>query len=319
MRENSPGPVSASPGGGIRRRSFARRFVDGKYLFLMVLPTFLCLVLFHFWPMWGVLISFKNYQPFLGFMGSKWVGLDNFDMFITSPFFWERVKNTFLLSFYSLLWGFPMPILFALMLNEVPHRRFKKAVQTFTYMPHFYSTVVVVGIFSLFLSPSTGMFPMLLEWIGLPRIDFLSDSRWFRTIYIVSEIWQNTGWGAIIYLAALTAVDPQLHESAMLDGANKLKRIGYIVLPTIAPTIVTMLLLRCGSLLSVGFERAYLFQRPSTMEVGDVIQTYVYRVGLTQNKFGLATAVGLFNSLANLALLWIANFAARKVNETSLW
>lgn len=302
-----------------RSKSFSKKLKDGKYLLLLVLPTVLCLLLFYYLPMWGILIAFKQYTPFKGFSASSWVGLKHFVTFFTNPFAWQYIKNTILLSLYSLLWGFPAPILFALVLNDVRTLRFKKFVQTVSYMPHFYSTVVVVGLFSMFLSPSGGPLTGLFSFLGLGEANLLADPRYFRTIYISSEIWQSLGWGAIIYLAALSNVDPQLYESSTIDGANKFKQILYITLPCIAPTIVTMLLLRMGQLMNVGFERAYLLQKPSTYEVSDIIQTYVYRTGLKNNNFSYASAVGLFNSAVNLVFLWLSNYIAKRVNETSLW
>jgi len=246
---------------------FFNKLKDGKYLLLLVLPAVICMLLFYYLPMWGVLISFKQYSPFKGFVDSPWVGLKHFRVFFENPFFYKYFRNTILLSAYSILWGFPAPIVFALILNDVQNIKFKKLVQTVSYMPHFYSTVVVVGLFTMFLSPTSGPINKLIMSLGFNRVSFLADARYFRTIYISSEIWQSLGWGTIIYLAALTNIDPQLYEAAIIDGASKFKRLVYITLPCLAPTIITMLLLRLGQVMNVGFERAYLLQKPSTYDI----------------------------------------------------
>jgi len=300
-------------------RGFLKKLKKGKYLFLLVIPAVICMLLFYYLPMWGVLIAFKQYSPFKGFFDSPWVGLKHFRTFFSNPFFYKYFRNTILLSAYSILWGFPAPIIFALILNEVQNIKFKKFVQTVSYMPHFYSTVVVVGLFSMFLSPTSGPINKLLVSMGYQRINFLADAKYFRTIYIASEIWQGLGWSAIIYLAALTNIDPQLYEAAIIDGASRLKQLIYITLPCLAPTIVTMLLLRLGHVMNVGFERAYLLQKPSTYETSDVIQTYIYRTGIESNNFSFASAVGLFNSAVNVIFLVICNKISKYLTETSLW
>ena len=298
---------------------FFNKLKDGKYLLLLVLPAVICMLLFYYLPMWGVLISFKQYSPFKGFVDSPWVGLKHFRVFFENPFFYKYFRNTILLSAYSILWGFPAPIVFALILNDVQNIKFKKLVQTVSYMPHFYSTVVVVGLFTMFLSPTSGPINKLIMSLGFNRVSFLADARYFRTIYISSEIWQSLGWGTIIYLAALTNIDPQLYEAAIIDGASKFKRLVYITLPCLAPTIITMLLLRLGQVMNVGFERAYLLQKPSTYETSDIIQTYIYRTGIEGNNFSFASAVGLFNSAINVFFLVTCNKLSQYLTETSLW
>lgn len=302
-----------------KKKPFKKRFIDSRYLLLLVLPCIIYFILFHYIPMWGILISFKDYSPFKGFWGSSWTGFKHYKMFLSSPDAFKLIKNTFLLSFYSLIWSFPAPIIFALILNEVRNLRFKKIVQTVSYMPHFISTVVVVGMINMFLSPSTGIVNIMLENMGFKRINFMADPRYFRSIYIASGIWQGMGWSAIVYIAALSNIDPQLYEAAVIDGANKFKRIIHITIPCIAPTIITMFLLKTGSLLSVGFEKVFLMQQPATYSTSDVISTYVYRQGLISGNFGYSTAVGLFNSVINLLFLLFSNYIAKRYSETSLW
>ena len=318
-------PAEALPVPSKNLSPFRKKMRDGKYLFILSIPTIICLALFYYLPMYGVIIAFMDYKPFKGIGGSEWVGFEHFIRFFHYKFFFRTLKNTMLLSLYSLLWGFPMPIIFALLLNEVSNTKFKKFVQTISYMPHFYSTVVVVGLFTMFLAPTGGLITKFFQWLHeyIPFINMnqniLVDARYFRTLYIMSELWQGLGWGAIIYLAALTNVDPQLYEAAYVDGAGKLRCLWSITLPTITPTIVTMLLLRIGQILNVGFERAYLFQKPSTYETSEIISTYVYKSGLENNNFSYGAAVGLFNSVISLILLLSANTVAKKVGETSLW
>ncbi len=305
-------PASAKP-------EWLKKFNDGKYLFLLVLPAVICLALFHYFPMYGIIIAFKDYKPFLGFFESEWVGFDHFVRFFNYKYCFRLFRNTFLLSFYSLIWNFPMPIIFALILNETRNMKFKKIVQTVSYMPHFLSTVVVCGLVTMLLSPTGGLITKALQALGFEATNILAEAKYFRTIYVVSGMWQGLGWSAIIYLAALTNVDPQLYEAAVVDGAGKMRCLWSITLPSIAPTIITMLLLRMGSLLSVGFEKVFLLQTPSTYETSDVISTYVYQAGLQSNSFSYGTAVGLFNSVISLALVIMANYISKTVAETSLW
>ncbi len=302
-----------------KKKSFKKKFNDSKYLLLLIAPCFVYYILFHYLPMWGILISFKDFSPFKGFFASPWVGLKHYRAFLTNPNSWRLIRNTFLLSLYSLLWGFPAPILFALVLNEVRNLRFKKVVQTVSYMPHFISTVVVVGMINMFLSPSTGIVNVFLESLGFEKVNFMLDPKYFRSIYVISGIWQSMGWNAIIYIAALSNIDQQLYEAAAIDGANKFKRIIHITIPCIAPTIIITFLLRTGSLLSVGFEKAFLMQTPATYSTSDVLSTYVYRQGLISGNFSYASAVGMFNSVVNLAFLILSNFLARQFSEISLW
>lgn len=308
----------------LKKKSFAKRFYQGRYLFILLVPTIVCLLLFYYLPMYGIIVAFKNYKPFVGIIESDWVGLTHFKTFFSNPLATRTIWNTILLSVYSILWGFPAPIIFALILNEVQNLKFKKFVQTVSYMPHFYSTVIVVSLFTLFLSPATEgpLYKIMLLFGMREGKDLVGDPAAFRTIYIVSEIWQGLGWGAIVYLAALTNIDPQLYEAATIDGASKFQRLLYITLPSLSTTIMTMLLLRLGNLMSVGFDRAYLFQTTTNTATSEIISTYVYKIGLQGSSVaGLSygTAIGLFNSVINVLFLILANTISKKLTETSLW
>lgn len=297
-----------------------KKLKDGKYLLLLVAPAMICLLLFRYFPMYGLIIAFKDYKPFIGLMESEWIGFDNFIRFFNYKYAWRMIRNTLVLSFYNLIWGFPMPIILALVLNETKNMQWKKWVQTISYMPHFYSVVIVCGLVTMFLSPTGGLITKALQAIGFADAkNLLSDARYFRTIYVASCLWQETGWGAIIYLAALTNVDPQLYEAATIDGAGKMRCLWSITLPSIAPTIITMLLLRLGSVMSLNLERALLLQTPSTYETSEIIATYVYEQGIIFSSFSYSSAVGLFNSLVSLVLVIVSNYVSKTVSETSLW
>lgn len=290
-----------------------------RYLLILLAPALLYFILFAYVPMWGVLVAFKNYKLFIGFSGSEWVGLKYFRLFFSTSDMFSILRNTFLLGSYSILWGFPFPLIFALILNEVKNLRYKKFVQTVSYMPYFLSTVVVVGLVQLFLSPTYGIINQLIGRLGYDKVVFLQNASYFRTIFISSGIWQNMGWDAIVYIAALSNIDPNLYEAAMIDGANRFKRLVHITLPCISATIITLLLLRMGSVVNVGFEKVFLLQNEAIYSISDVIQTYVWRQGLQQGNFSYGTAVGLFNSVVNLIFLVASNFLAKRFSETSLW
>ncbi len=291
-----------------------------KYLHLMILPGLIWYIIFCYGPMYGIQIAFKNFKLGLGILGSPWVGLDNFIRFIEHPYFFRLVRNTFLISLYSLIFSFPAPILFALILNEVRAVRFKKFVQTVSYLPNFISTVAVVGMITMILSPSTGFVNNILTRLfGIEPIYFMMEQRWFRTIYIASGIWQGTGWSAIIYLAALSGINPELYEAATIDGAGRFRQILAITLPGIRDTIVILFIISLGSLLSVGSEKIILMYNAMTLEVADVISSFVYRVGLLDAKYSYSTAIGLMNSIINLIFLLIGNNILRKVADFSLW
>lgn len=287
-------------------------------MYVMVLTVIIFYVLFSYKPMYGALIAFKDYRPALGFSGSPWVGVENFSRFFNGIYFGRLVKNTILLSFFNLLFGFPAPIILALMLNEVRNEKFKSFVQTITYLPHFISLVVVAGIITTFCM-STGLINNIIVLFGGKASSLLQNPKYYRTIYIVSGIWQQVGWGSIIYLSALAGGDSQLYEAAAIDGAGKWKQMIHVTLPGIAPTIVIMLLMRIGQLMSMGYEKTILLYNPSTYEVADIISSYVYRVGLLEHDWSYSAAIGLFNSVINLVLIVMANTVSKKLTETSLW
>lgn len=289
-----------------------------RSLYLIVLPVLLFYILFHYKPMYGAIIAFQDFNPRLGVSGSEWVGFDQFIRFFTSPYFGRLVKNTLLLSVYGIIFGFPAPIILALLLNELKIMRFKKTVQTVTYLPHFISLVVVTGIIKDF-TQSTGLINDIIVMFGGERSSLIQNPALYRTIYIVSDIWQGIGWGSIIYLSALSGVDQQLYEAASIDGAGRWKQLIHVTLPGIAPTIVIMLIMRVGQLLGTGYEKTILLYNEATYETADVIASYIYRVGILERNWSYSTAIGLFNSVINLTLLIITNKISKRVSETSLW
>jgi putative aldouronate transport system permease protein len=297
---------------------FKKEFNRGKYIYAMLLPVIVYYLVFHYFPMVGIVIAFQDYMPGFGFFESKWVGFKHFIEFFNSYYFWRLIRNTFLLNFWMLVFGFPAPILLALLLNEVRKNWFKRSVQTITYIPHFISMVVIVGMIKDFLS-SGGLINQLRAYFGYEPIPFLQFAEYFRTIYVASDIWQGIGWSSIIYFAALSAVNPDLYEASEIDGAGRFRKMWHITLPAIRPTIVILLILTIGNMLSSGFEKILLLYQPLTYETADVISTYVYRKGIENSAFSFATAVGLFNTIVNFALLIAANRVSRQVSETSLW
>ncbi|MEG0906321.1 MAG: ABC transporter permease subunit [Niameybacter sp.] len=288
-------------------------------LYLFILPGMLYFIIFHFMPMYGVQIAFKDYRAIDGILGSDWVGLKHFVRFFESPQFWSMLKNTVGLSLYQLIAGFPIPIILALLLNQMKNEKFKKTVQMATYAPHFISIVVLCGMMSVFLSPSTGIINVIIKAMGMDPVFFLGDPEMFPHLYVWSGVWQNAGWGTIIYLAALAGVDPSLYEAARVDGANKFRLIWHIDIPGIMPTAILLLIMDLGKVMNIGFQKAYLLQNPLNMEASEIIPTYVYKVGLQQAQFSYSTAIELFNTTINIILLVIVNKFARRVSETSLW
>lgn len=284
---------------------------------MMLLPI-IYYILFHYLPLYGVLIAFKDYKIAKGVWGSPWVGFKWFEKFLADPYFWKLVKNTLLLNIYGLLWGFPVPILLALMLNEVTNAKFKRAIQTVSYLPHFISTVVVCGMVMNFLSLD-GIINQIIAAFGFDKIQFMVLPEWFRTIFTASGIWQTCGWTSIIYLSALTSVDQEILEAAMIDGANRFQRIKPVTLPSIAPTISIMLIMQIGRLMSLGYEKIILLYNGSTYETADVISTYVYRRGILSADFSYSTAVGLFQSVIGVILLVASNQISKKLSDSSLW
>ena len=290
-----------------------------RSLYALFIPVLVYYIIFQYGPMFGLIISFENYKPATGFFHSRWVGFKHFNAFFHDFYFQRVLMNTIRISITNLVFTFPMPILLALFLNQLPSKRYKKIVQTVIYAPHFISTVVLVGIISLFFSPSSGIVNFIIQWLGGTPIHFMGQASWFRPLYIGSDIWQNAGWGSILYLAALASISPELHEAAVVDGANKFQRILHVDLPGILPTIVVMFILNSGKVMSVGFEKAYLMQTSLNLSASEIIATYVYKRGLLQAQFSFSTAVGLFESLANLILILTMNFISKKVTDSSLF
>ncbi|WP_254075573.1 ABC transporter permease [Paenibacillus tritici] len=290
-----------------------------KLLWLLFLPCLLYYLIFKYLPMFGLVITFKDYNLFKGIWASSWVGFKYYRMFLENPDFLLLMKNTFLLGLYRLVFGFPAPILLAILLNEVRKASFKRLVQTVSYLPHFISNVIVASMVIMFLSPTGGLINNLLGGLGIGPVNFMNEPGFFRIIYVLSEIWQHIGWETIIYLAALTAIDPQLYEAAEMDGAGRLRRIWHITLPGISPAIVITLILNIGQVLEIGFEKVFLMQNPAIYETADIISTYVYRVGMQQGNFSYGASIDLFMGVISLVFIYSANWISRRISETSLW
>ncbi|NHN28789.1 sugar ABC transporter permease [Paenibacillus sp. S3N08] len=288
-------------------------------LYVFLAPAAIYYLLFHYAPMYGTLIAFQDYNPFRGMSSSPWVGFKHFEAFFNSIYFYRLIRNTLLIGFYSILFGFTIPIVFALLLHEVKHPKFRNLIQSISYLPHFISTVVVAGLIVNFTSPSTGFINGLIEFFGGTRIDFLRESGWFRTLYVSSGVWQTVGWSSIIYFASLTGISPSLYEAAEMDGASRWQKVWHISLPGIKPTIITILLLDLGRVMDVGFEKVYLLYNSTTYETADVLSTYVYRSGLEQQQYSFAASVGLFNSFLTFVFIIVCNRVARKLSGYSLW
>lgn len=316
---NANMPSMSGKTGTSRLSSVWKRFKKNWSLYVLFFPVIVYFVVFQYFPMYGVQIAFKDFIATKGIWGSSWVGFKHFERFFESFYFWRLIKNTLGIGLYELAVGFPVPIVLALMINEIRSKFFKRFVQTVTYAPHFLSTVVIVGLILIFLSPATGMINQLLGLFGIGPISFMTEPGWFKSIYVLSGVWQHMGWSSIIYLAALTGIDPQLHEAARVDGASRLQRIWHINLPGIMPTIVILLILNVGSVLGVGFEKVFLMQNSLNMSASDVISTHVYRSGILGAQYSFSAAVGLFNAVVNFIMLIVVNRIARKVSETSLW
>ena len=296
----------------------ARDLNKNKFRYLIILPVIAYYFIFCYKPMYGAIIAFKDYSPALGIMESPWVGFKHFLAFFDSFYFWRILKNTIVMSLASLIFGFPAPILLALLINEVSNRPYKKFVQTVSYIPHFISLVVVCSMIKEF-TMDNGIINDFLALFGFERVTMLNEKQYFVPIYVISNIWQQIGWDSIIYLAALVGINKELYEAADIDGAGKLRQVFYVTLPCILPTIITMLLLKIGNILNVGYEKIILLYNEATYETADVISSYVYRKGLQEFDWSYSTAVGLFNSVINFTLLIISNKISKKVSETSLW
>lgn len=302
-----------------RKKDYVKRNLVW-YLFLA--PTLIYFLLFHYAPIYGLIIAFKNYSPFIGVIDSPWAenhGFEHFIKFFQSIYFNRLMTNTFLISFYSLIYGFPVPIILALAFNEFKNVRVRNMYQSFSYIPHFLSIVVVCGFIVMFTTTDTGLFNKILMALGLPQQKFLSDPAWFRTVYVASGVWQGAGWSSIIYFSSLSAISYNLYEAADIDGANRYQKIRFISLPGMAPTIITIMLLNMGNLFAVGFEKVFLLYSPITYVTSDVLSTYVYRSGFMNQEYSFASAVGFFNSIIRLVLLVLFNYLAKKFVHESLW
>lgn len=299
----------------ITRRQLRRT----KQLWLFVLPAVVMVAIFNYIPMYGVVMAFQDFTPSRGFLESPWVGFEHFIRFFNSYSSSSTIRNTILISLESLIWTFPIPILFALILNQIGCARFKRTVQTVTYIPYFISTVVLVSLVTLFLTPYRGFFGAIVSLLGMEDpINPITDPACFRPVYIGSTIWQTTGYSSILYLAALSGVDPALHEAAKIDGASRWKRLLHIELPTLIPTVSIMFIMQCGSIMNVGFEKAFLMQNKLNLEVSEVLQTYVYKVGLVNAQYSFSAAINLFSTVINIALLLIVNQVVKKLSQNSL-
>lgn len=305
-----PIPLKRHPFGTVMRRCWM--------LYLMAIPVMLYYIVFCYLPMFGIVIAFQDFRITRGFFGSKWVGLKNFEQFFASEYAWTTIRNTLSISIYGLIFAFPAPILLAILLNEVRNEHFKKLVQTVTYMPHFISLVIICAMVMDFCS-TRGLINTLITSMGGKAINFMTEPKWFYPIYILSGLWQHLGWDSIIYLAALSAIDPELYEAATVDGAGRLRRIWHVTLPGIAPTITILLILRIGSIMSVGFEKIILLYTPVIYETADVISTFVYRKGLMDGKYSFASAVGLMNSVINFILLLGADRISKRLGQNGLF
>lgn len=296
----------------------SRDFRRNKYKYLIVLPVIIYLILFHYKSMYGVVIAFQRYRPSAGISGSPWIGFKNFERFFNDIYFWRVLRNTFSISLLTLIFSFPMPIILALLLNEVKCKWFKRSVQTISYMPHFISLVVICGLLNTFCS-SNGLFNNIIAAFGGERLNLLAEKNLFYPIYVISDIWQTIGWDSIIYLAALSSIDQEQYEAARVDGAGRFRQMISITLPGLMPTATMLLILRLGNVLNVGFEKILLMYQPLTYEVADVISTYVYRKGLLDADFSFSTAVGLFNSIVNIVFLIMANRISKKAGQDGLF
>lgn len=302
-----------------RKRSFWKDLVRDKYLILMILPVIIIFFLYNYLPMLWNIIAFEKYSIRKGIFGSQWVGLKHFEKFFNSPYCVRVIRNTFVISFTDLILGWPVPIIFALLLNEVKNVRTKRIIQTCSYLPHFISVVVVVGMMRIFFHGSNGIVNKLILHMGGEAIPFFSRADCFVPLYVFSGMWQNFGWDSIIYFSAISSIDPEIYEAAIVDGAGRWRKMFSVTLPSIAPTVITLLILRIGWLMSVGFEKIILMYNEATYETADVISTYVYRVGLLNADFSYGTAIGLFNCLVSVVLLVSANFVSKKLTETSIF
>lgn len=303
----------------VKKISFQQYMKNNFWLYVFLIPGIIYFAVFHYAPMYGIVMAFQKFNPIAGISGSPFVGLENFKVLFQSESFITVFKNSLYISVLRLIWGFPMPILLALMLNEIKYKRFAKVSQTVMYLPHFISWVVLSGIIINLLSPSTGMINYIVKLFGGDSIAFLQDPKYFRSILVISDIWKEAGWGTIVYIAAIAGIDSEMYEAARIDGASFMQKIGYITLPSIIPTITVLFILRLGSILKNGFEQIFMLYSPTVYGVADVFETYTYRIGLREGQFSFATAVGLFQSVVGLILVLATNKLAQKYGEGGLW
>ncbi|XID93266.1 ABC transporter permease [Paenibacillaceae bacterium WGS1546] len=307
----------------MKLRSFyktaATDLLRNRWLYILFAPVLIWYIIFAYWPMYGLVIAFKDYNIVKGMAASEWVGFKNYESFFRDPYFYRLLRNTIVLNVYGLVFGFPVPIVLALLFNEVRKAVFKRITQTITYLPYFISAVVVCGLVIQFLSPSTGVVNAILNKLGMESIYFMQDPAYFRTVYVTMSIWQSAGFSAIIYMAALAGISPELYEAARIDGAGRWKQLVYITFPALVPTAIMLVILNMGGMLQSDYEKIILLANPTVYETADVLNTYVYRKGLLETNFSYATAVGLFQGIVGFALVVTANKISRKVSETSLW
>lgn len=311
--------AAAKINSAVKKRGVLEKLSKHKEYYIMLIPGILFFLIFCYGPMYGLVIAFQDYYPLKGISGSKFVGLKHFKALFTDPFFVSVMKNTIIISIYKMLVCFPAPIFLCLVLNEIKGLKFKKVAQSVSYLPHFISWVVVSGIIIEFLSPSRGPINILLQSLGFDPVFFIAEPQYFRGVLVVSDLWKSIGWGSIVYLAAVTSIDPSLYEAAEMDGAGRIKRIIHITLPALAPIVTVMLIMQSGKILNDSFEQVYNFLTPTTYGVGDVISTFVYRMGIQKMQYSFTTAVDLFKNIISFALVMLTNYVARKTNDYALW
>lgn len=302
-----------------KEAAFRKKFKKNSILYLFLLPMSIYILIFNYMPLAGLQIAFKDFVATKGIWGSEWAGFKYFIQFFTSPMFGKLLRNTLVISLYQLIFSFPIPIILALILNYTPNQRLKKITQTATYAPHFISTVVLVGMLFVFFDPVSGIGSVILKALGMKNPQVLTDPSSFPHLYVWSAIWQTTGWSSIIYIAALAGVSPELHEAAIADGASKMQRICYIDLPMLMPTAIILLILSCGNIMNLGFEKVFLMQTAPNLSTSEIISTYVYKIGLQGQQYSYASAIGLFNNIINFTILLLVNKMAGKTTENSLW
>ena len=316
----TPAALAKARGPRISQDNIFKRFWKTRFLFFLFLPALVYYIMFKYVPMWGLRMAFYKYNIFKGFPGSKFVGFGNFTKFFNTPDFWKVTRNTLILGLQGMFINFPVTVFFALLLNEVRYPKFKKITQTVSYLPHFLSTVVIIGIFSGLLDPATGAINAIIEFFGGEPIYFMTKTEWYRPLWLITGLWQGIGWGTIVYLAAISSIDPGLYEAARLDGAGRWRQMWSITIPAIAPTVATMWILRVGNIMDASLEKSLLMQVPSTYEVSQVISSFVYLQGFGYAKdYGYAAAIGLFSNLINIALLFLANWASKKVTDSGVF